>query len=98
MSERRHEHERLDLRAGDLDQALPEVDLQLPTQRRLEPRCRQRFGLQRLPIWLNRPLQRPEADGGALLGDEILPHHVGVAAMADGAPHRPRPSRRRARQ
>ncbi|MGY4431238.1 hypothetical protein ACVWWO_003715 [Bradyrhizobium sp. F1.13.1] len=32
VPERRHEHECLDFRPSDLDQALPEVDLQLPTR------------------------------------------------------------------
>ena len=48
MPERRHEYECFDLRAVDLDQTLAEVDLQLSARRRLEPRRRQRLGLQRL--------------------------------------------------
>ena len=77
VAERRHEHERLDLGAADLDQPLAEVDLQLPARRRLEPHRRQRLGLQRLPIRLHRPLQRPQADRDALLG-----------AASPGAPRR----------
>src|SRR4051794_12821680 len=62
VPERRHEHECLDFRPSDLDQALPEVDLQLPTRRRLKPRRRQRLRLQRLAIGLHGALQRPPAD------------------------------------
>jgi hypothetical protein len=85
MPESRHEHERLDLGAADLDQTLTKVDLQLPARRRLEPRRSQRLSLQRLPIRLNRALHRPQADRQSLLGEQILPHDVGIAAMAQEA-------------
>ncbi len=83
VAERRHEHERLDLSTADLDQVLAEVDLQLPPRRRLESRRCEGLGLQRLPIGLNRALQRPPADGQTLLGKQLLAHHVGIAAMPD---------------
>jgi hypothetical protein len=83
MPERRHEHEGLDLRLADLDQSLAEVDLQLPARRRLEPHRRQRLRLQRLPIGLHRPLQRPRADRHPVLGQQVLAHHIGIAAMAN---------------
>jgi len=81
--ERSHEHERLNLGAADLDKALAEVDLQLPTRKRLEPRRRQRLGFERLPIRGNGALQRSQADAEPLLGDKILAHDVGIAAMPD---------------
>ncbi|MCP1835472.1 hypothetical protein J2R76_003809 [Bradyrhizobium sp. USDA 4532] len=58
MPERCHEHECFDLHPADLDQTLAEVDLYLPPLGRLEPRRRQRFGLQRLAIGLHGLLQR----------------------------------------
>lgn len=70
MTQRRHEHERLDLAAADLHQPPAEVDLQLPAWRRLEPHRRQRLGLQRLSVGLHRPLQRSQADGQALLSQQ----------------------------
>ena len=81
MPERRHEHECLDLRAADLHQTLAEVDLQLSARRGLEPRRRQRLRLQRLTIGLHRALQRPQADRQPLLGEQVLAHHVRIAAM-----------------
>ncbi|WP_430709491.1 hypothetical protein [Mesorhizobium captivum] len=81
MPERRHEHECLDLRAADLDQTLAEVDLQLSPRRRLEPRCRQRRGPQRLTIGLHGALQCSPADRQAFLGQQILAHHIRIAAM-----------------
>lgn len=83
IAERRYEHERLDLLAGNLDQPLTEVDLQLMTGRRLEPHRRQSLGPEGLAIGLNRPLDRPETDGDTLFGQQVLTHHVGVAALAD---------------
>jgi hypothetical protein len=62
MPERRHEHKCLDLRAADLDKTLAEVDLQLSTRWRLEPRRRQCFSLQRLTIGPHGALQRSPAD------------------------------------
>ena len=85
VPERRHEHERLDPGATDLDQTLAEVDLQLSAGRRFEPRRRQSFRFERLPVRLHRPLQSPPAHRQPLLGQQILAHHVGVAAM----PHEP---------
>src|SRR3954469_23713385 len=81
VPERRHEHECLHFRPSDLDQALPEVDLQLPTRWRLKPRRRQRLRLQRLAIGLHGALQRPPADCHAFLGQQVLAHHIGIAAM-----------------
>jgi len=69
--------------AADLDEPLAEVDLKLTARRSLEPHRRQRLGLQRLPVGLHGPLQSSQADGDPLLGDQILTHHVGVAAVAD---------------
>ena len=83
VPERSHEHERLNLGAADLDKALAEVDLQLPTRKRLEPGRRQRLGFERLPIRGNGALQRSQADAEPLLGDKILAHDVGIAAMPD---------------
>jgi hypothetical protein len=83
MPERRHEHEGLDLRLADLDQALAEVDLQLSARRRLEPRRRQRLGLKGLAIGLHSTLQRSPADHHAQLGQQVLAHHVPIAAMPD---------------
>src|SRR6185437_5802691 len=81
VAERCHEHECLDFRSSDLDQALPEVDLQLSSRRRLKPRRRQSLRLQRLAIGLHGALQRPPADCHAFLGQQVLAHHVGIAAM-----------------
>ena len=83
MPERGHEYEDLEPGAADLDQPLAEVDLQLPARRRLEPCRRQGLGLERLPIWRNGALQRPQADRQLLLGKKILAHDIGVAAMPD---------------
>ncbi len=74
VPERRHEHERLDLGASDLDKSLAEINLQLTPRRRLEPHACERLGLQRLPVRLNRPLQRSQADCDAFFGGEVLPH------------------------
>ncbi|BCH21702.1 hypothetical protein MesoLjLb_14870 [Mesorhizobium sp. L-8-3] len=70
-----------DLGAADLDQTLAEVDLQLSARRRLEPRRRQRLGLLRLTVTLHRPLQRSPADRQPLLGQQVLAHHIRIAAM-----------------
>jgi hypothetical protein len=34
-----------------------------------------------LPISLHRPLDRAQADDGALFGDKLLTDHIGIAAM-----------------
>lgn len=81
MSERRHEHECFYLRPADLDQTLAEVDLQLPARGRLEPRRRQRFGIQRLAIRLHGPLQGSPADRHVFLCQQILAHHIRIAPM-----------------
>src|SRR5262245_6872829 len=61
----------------------PKSDLQLPAWWRLEPRRRQRLGLHRLPIGLYRALHRPAAYAQALLGSQVLPHDIRIAAMPD---------------
>jgi hypothetical protein len=78
MPERRHGHECLDLRAPNLDQTLAEVDLQLSARWRLEPRRRQRLGLQCLTIGPHGALQRPPADRYTFLGQLVLAHDAAM--------------------
>ncbi|MBP1290369.1 MULTISPECIES: hypothetical protein [Bradyrhizobium] len=81
VAERCHEHECLDFRPSDIGQALPEVDLQLSAWRGLKPRRRQHLRLQHLAIGLHGALQRSPANCRAFLDQEVLAHHVGIAAM-----------------
>lgn len=61
---------------------LTEVDLHLLAGRRLELHRRPRLG-QELPAERrHRALDRAQADRDPVLGEQLLPHHVGVAAMA----------------
>lgn len=80
VAERRHQDECLDFRSSDLDQPLPKVDLQLSARRPLKSRRRQRLRFQRL-VGLHGALQRPPADCRAFLGQQVLAHHTGIAAM-----------------
>ena len=63
--------------------ALAEVDLQLSARWRLEPRRCQRLGLQRLAIRLHGALQRSPADRHVFLGQQVLAHHIRIAAVPD---------------
>src|SRR5262252_257258 len=62
---------------------LAEVDLQLPTRRRLEPNRRARLRLQLPSPARNPPLNMTKADRNAMLGGKLLAHHVGVAVMPE---------------
>jgi hypothetical protein len=81
IAERGDEQIRPHLAAGDLDQALAKIDLQLFARRRLKPHRRPRFRRELSPIGLHRPLDRAQADDGALFGGKLLADHIGVAAM-----------------
>src|SRR5271166_6012080 len=85
IAERRDKQERLDLAAGDLDQALAKVDLELLARRRLKARRRPRLRRELPTIRLNRSLDRAQADDDALLGSQLLADHVRIAAMAGKA-------------
>lgn len=63
------------------DHALAKVRLQLPARRRLKPHRRQCRVAQLTPPWLNRTLHRAQAHLDSLLAGQLLPHHIGVAAM-----------------
>ena len=62
-----------------------EVDLHLPAGRRLEPHRGTGLGGKLTPEMRDRPLNGAEADADAALGQELLPHHVGVASMTPEA-------------
>ena len=66
-----------------------EVDLHLPAWRCLEPHRRTSLGGQLTPEMRDRPLDRAEADGDPVLGQELLPHHIGIAPMAPEALGKP---------
>ena len=68
-------------KAPDQDAPLAEVDLQLVARRRLEADRRPRLGRQLTPQRRHLPLDRPQAQRDALLGQKLLTHHVGVAGM-----------------
>lgn len=85
VPERGNEHARFHSCAADLDKALAEVDLQLTARRCLEPRRRQSFGLQRLPVGLDRALDRSLSPQ---LSEEGAVLHDAEGAIVRGARHR----------
>jgi len=64
-----------------LDQTLAKVDLHLLAGPRLEADAGARFGVEFLPERRYRQLHRAQADIDALLGNQFLANHVGIAAM-----------------
>jgi len=82
IAKRRDQQQRLDLDAGDVDQALANIDLRLLAGRRLKSCRRPSLRRKGSPIRLNRPLDRAQADDDAFLAGELLAHHIGVAAVA----------------
>jgi hypothetical protein len=61
---------------------LAEVDLHLPARRRLEPQRRPRLGGELSAQRCDRSLDRAQAHRDPVLGQQLLPHHVGIAAVS----------------
>src|SRR4051794_30183156 len=81
-AERRHEQEHLRRNASDQDPPFPEVDLELVTRRGLEAHRRSRLARQLPPKSRHLPLDRPQAQRNALLGQKLLAHHIGIPAVS----------------
>ena len=82
MAERRHEQVDPHPLAADRHPRLAEVDLQLPSRRRLEAQRRPRLGRELAPIGLHRPLHGAQADLDPPLALEILAHDIRVAPVS----------------
>ena len=67
--------------AANAHQALSKVSLQLLAWRRLKPHRRQDRIAQFPPPRLHGTLHRPQAHLNPLLTGQLLPHHVGIAAV-----------------
>lgn len=96
-AERRHAQEDTLGLAGDDDRGRAEVDLQLPPGWRLEAHRDLGRGHQLAAQLLHGPLDRARGDGDPMPTLELLPDHIGVAAMpaeALGQPRQPRRSLR----
>jgi hypothetical protein len=70
-----------DRRATDHHPLLAEVDLHLLAGRGLEPHRGSRLGREHPAQRCDRALDRAQAHCDPLLREQLLPHHVGVAAM-----------------
>jgi len=81
VAERSDEQVSPDHLPADHHPLLAEVDLHLPAGRRLEPDRRPRLGRELPAQWCHRALDRAQAHRDPVLGQQFLPHHVGVAAM-----------------
>ena len=90
VAQRRHEQLRPHPLAPDRHPRLAEVDLQLPTRRRLEPQRRLRLRPQLPPMRRHRPLHRAQARLHAQLARQLLAHHLRVAPMPEEALPQPR--------
>ena len=67
--------------AADRHRDPAKVDLQLLARRRLKPQARPRLGLQRLAQRHCRALHRPQRHRQPVLAQQVLAHHIAVAAM-----------------
>ena len=67
--------------AANAHQALAKVSLELPARRGLKPHRRQGRVAQLPPPRLHGTLHRPQADLDSLLTGQLLPHHIGIAAV-----------------
>jgi len=85
IAQRRHEQEDAHPLGGNRHPHLTEIDLQLMPRRRLEPHRRLRLGRQQPTQRRHRPLDRAQAYVDRLLPQQVLPHHLRVAAVSEEA-------------
>src|SRR5262245_18116957 len=81
VAERADEQEHLYLAAGDLYQPLTEVDLELLAGWRLEAHRGKSLGTKLLAIGFKCALHCPATGNTALLGQQLLAHHIAITAM-----------------
>ena len=90
VAQRRHEQEYAHPLVANRYPPLAEINLELASRRCLEPHRRLRLGRQQPPERRHRPLDRAQAHVDALLPDQVLAHHLGIAAVLEEALLQPR--------
>jgi hypothetical protein len=71
--------------AADRHRGCPEIDLQLLARRRLKPQAGPRLGPQRLAHWRHCALRCAQRHRDAVLAQQVLTHHIAIAAMPSKA-------------